>query len=168
MNSVEVEQELALIYQADQDERTVGWNNIDFEQLKENDKPRLKRAKEIFELIKANKVILSGQSLYQLGILFQHSKDINDYPIAGEIGKLSGDAGYSDGYWLSAAAEDRYLVHTTQKQKWGTQFQKNDEEWELVPMIDDAESGATDDLREKRSIPPKSRQLDVFLARADI
>lgn len=83
MNSAEVEQELALIYQADQDERTVGWDNIDFEKLRENDKPRLKRAKEIYELVKAGEVTLSGKALYQLGLLFQHSKDIPDYAVAG-------------------------------------------------------------------------------------
>jgi hypothetical protein len=36
--------------------------------------------------------------------------------------------GHPDAGWLSAAAEDRYLLSIGGKQKWGTQFAKTREE----------------------------------------
>jgi hypothetical protein len=169
MNTVLLENEIEQLYHSDQTERTVGWNNIDFAQMKKNDKQRLKRAKEIYQLLMSQDVSLSGKSLYQLGLLFQHSSDIEDVLIAKALGEMSGAVGYTDGDWLSAAAEDRYLIHKTGLQKWGTQFLKNEDgEWEQVLMQDEHQSDVTDEMRTKKSVPPRSRQLEVFLARTDI
>jgi hypothetical protein len=168
MNSNEIGVELRKIYEADQAERIVGHENIDFDRMHENDKPRLARAKEIYALLKQGIIELAGEELYFLAILFQHSPAIEDYLTAKEIGLLSAEQGYELGKWMSAAAEDRYLLNTGKKQIWGTQFTKDSGEWELMPMQSDEESGITDEMRKEKNVPTRANQKKVFLARTDI
>lgn len=163
-----VSEELADLFARDQADRTVGHENIDFAQMRENDIPRLARAKEFYAMLKSGEANLSGEELYMLGMLYQHSPDANDYKVAMELGALSGEKGCAQGSWLSAAAEDRLLLSTGGKQKWGTQFTKESGEWEQMPMDSDEESGVTDVLRAQKNIPPRNRQMEVFLARNDI
>ncbi|MDB5264863.1 MAG: putative lipoprotein [Parcubacteria group bacterium] len=161
--------ELSEIFEADQAERTVGHKNIDFGKMRENDKPRLARARAIYEGVKEGAIDLNGEELWKLGMLFQHSSNAEDYLIAIEIGNRSAEAGCESGAWLSAAAEDRYLLNTGGKQKWGTQFNKEEgKEWEQMPMQDDEESGITDEMRAEKNLPARDQQMSVFLARDDI
>ncbi len=168
MNSKDIGTELRDIYEVDQAERIVGHENIDFDKMHENDKPRLARAKEIYDLVKEGSVDLTGEELYFLAILFQHSPAIEDYVTAKEIGQLSAEKGYELGKWMSAAAEDRYLLNTGKKQIWGTQFTKDSGEWEIMPIQSDEESGITDDMRKMKNVPIRADQMKVFLARTDI
>lgn len=168
MNSKEIGTELREIYDADQVERVVGHENIDFDTMHEHDKPRLARAKEIYALVKEDSIDLTGEELYFLAILFQHSPAVEDYVTAKEIGLLSAERGYELGKWMSAAAEDRYLINTGKKQIWGTQFTKDSGEWKLVPMQSDEESGITDEMRREKNVPIRADQMKVFLARTDI
>ena len=135
--SIEIQGELNQLFEADQAERIVGQDNIDFERMRENDKPRLARATE-------------------------------DYLVAVEIAKKSAEAGSESGAWLSAAAEDRYLLATGKKQKWGTQFKKENGVWEQLPMQSDEESGITDEMRAQKHVPARNQQMKVFLSRDDI
>lgn len=169
MNSAAMEAKIRTLYEADQAERTVGWEQIDWETLRANDAHRLAQAKQIYRLFTDIDVELSGEALYQLGLLFQHSPAVEDLLLARRCGELSGTKGYTDGDWLAAAAEDRYLLATTGVQKWGTQFYKTEAgAWEQRPMLSDAESGVTDEQRAAKGVPPRSRQLAVFRARTDI
>lgn len=163
-----VAEELNGIFEADQAERTVGHENIDFDKMRENDKPRLARAKEIYEAVKAGALDLDGEELWKLGMLFQHSPEIEDYLTAIEIGTLSAEKGSESGAWLSAAAEDRYLLNTGGKQKWGTQFVKESGEWKQMEMQSDEESGITDEKRAEKHVPARDQQMAIFLARDDI
>jgi hypothetical protein len=163
-----VAEELSAIFEADQAERTVGHENIDFDKMHENDKPRLARAKEIYEEVKAGTLDLDGELLWKLGMLFQHSPEIADYLNAVEIANLSAEKGSESGAWLSAAAEDRYLLNTGGKQKWGTQFIKESGEWKQMEMQSDEESGITDEMRTEKHVPVRDQQMAVFLARDDI
>lgn len=166
--SIEIQGELNQLFEADQAERIVGQDNIDFERMRENDKPRLARAKEIYEEVKKGAVTLDGESLWKLGMLFQHSPHTEDYLVAVEIAKKSAEAGSESGAWLSAAAEDRYLLATGKKQKWGTQFKKENGVWEQLPMQSDEESGITDEMRAQKHVPARNQQMKVFLSRDDI
>jgi hypothetical protein len=136
--------------------------------MHENDKRRLVRAKEIYEDFKAGTLDLNGEELWKLGMLFQHSSEIQDYLAAIEIANLSAEKGSESGAWLSAAAEDRYLLNTDGKQKWGTQFIKESGEWKQMEMQSDEESGITDEMRAEKHVPARDQQMVVFLARDDI
>lgn len=163
-----ISEELSALFEADQAERIVGYENIDFKKMKENDTHRLVRAKEIYEDVKANALDLTGEELWKLAMLFQHSPHSADYLIAAQIADLSAKKGSKSGAWLSAAAEDRYLLNTGSKQKWGTQFTKESGEWEQMPMQSDEESGITDQMRIEKNVSPRDQQMAVFLARKDI
>jgi hypothetical protein len=167
--STAVSKELKEIFEADQAERVVGYENIDFETMRQNDVTRLARAREILSTYRNGTIVLDGEDLYRLGLLFQHSPNTDDYLVAVELGKKSGDLGNRDGAWLSAAAEDRHLTSRGLPQKWGTQFRKNGAgEWEQFPMQSDEESKITDEDREKRGVPSRAKQMEVFLQRDDI
>jgi hypothetical protein len=165
---VSVSDVLSEIFEKDQAERIVGHENIDFEKMRANDIARLARGREIYQEYKSKGLQLSGEDLYRLGMLFQHSPHVEDYKIAMELGQLSGEKGYEQGAWLSAAAEDRYLINTAHKQKWGTQFSKESGEWKQLPMQTDEESGITDMMRATKKVPARDQQISVFLARDDI
>lgn len=164
----EVSRELASLFKLDQAERTVGYENIDFPTMRANDKVRLQRAREIYAEVKASNIILAGEDLYHLAMLFQHSPEVPDYLTARKVADMAADKGSGAGKLLSAAAEDRYLLAVGEKQKWGTQFKREGETWEQFPMQEDAESGITDDMRKERGVPARKDQVATFLARKDI
>jgi hypothetical protein len=57
---------------------------------------------------------------------------------------------------------------TGKKQKWGTQFKKNNQgEWEQSPMYSDEESGVTDYMRKEKDVPERAKQLTIFFNRKD-
>ncbi|MDB5244173.1 MAG: hypothetical protein JWN18_43 [Parcubacteria group bacterium] len=161
--------ELKVIFDADQAERLVGYENINLVQMRENDKPRLDRAREIYNQVKEEGLVLDGEDLWRLGMLYQHSAEPEDYLTAMEIANMSSAAGSEAGAWLTAAAEDRYLLSVGKDQKWGTQFAKNDEgQWYQQPMSSDEESGITDDMRATKGISPRAVQMEEFLKRDDV
>ena len=117
----------------------------------------------IYQEVKDGRAVLSGERLWKLAMLFQHSQDSKDYLAAMEIATLSAEAGSESGVWLSAAAEDRYLLSIGEKQKWGTQFTKESGEWSLLPVQTDEESGITDEVRATRHVPARDQQIRAFL-----
>jgi len=157
--------ELKELFTADQSDRSSDHGHcIDLTKMIANDKIRLVRAHEIERIFKNNIADLSADDLYHLAMLFQHSPDIEDYKITIELATLSGQKGNIHGKWLSAAAEDRYLVSAGQKQKWGTQFRKDENgPWQLQPMETDQESGITDIMRKEKGVTERSKQLETFL-----
>ena len=97
-------------------------------------------------------------------MLFQHGLSSEDYKIAFELTNEAVKQGNEDAKWLSAAAEDRYLLSINKKQKWGTQFKGDGRGgWEQSPMDSDEESGVTDVMRKSKNIPIRSEQLPLFL-----
>ena len=159
-----VAEELDKILEEDQADRAVGHDNIDFKRMSENDRLRLARAREIYQEFKEGKLTLDGERLWKLAMLYQHSPNTDDYLVAMEVANLSAQAGNESGAWLSAAAEDRYLINTGRKQKWGTQFTRQAGEWKQMPMQSDEESGVTDEMRAQKHVPARDQQLAAFLA----
>ena len=157
--------ELKELFAADQSDRSSGLGHyIDLTKMIANDKIRLVRAHEIERIFKNDQVDLTADDLYHLAMLFQHSSEAEDFKVAIELATLSGQKGNIHGKWLSAAAEDRHLLSTGQKQKWGTQFRKDENgPWQLQPMETDQESGITDIMRKEKGVPERSKQLEVFL-----
>jgi hypothetical protein len=147
--------ELQELYKADQNDR----ESDSRQTMGASDALRLNRAREIYNDLQEGKIELSENDIFNLGLLFHHSRDVEDYRIAHELGLRAGEKGK----WLSAVAEDRYLLAKGEKQKWGTQFTKETGEWQLSPMQDDAESGITDEMREIQGIPIRSDQIGTHI-----
>ncbi len=125
------------------------------------DAARLARALELFEL----KEQLPGTEFLDLAFLFQHGGEPDHYKKAWELADEALTQGCETAAWLTAAAEDRYLLSIGEKQKWGTQFSQNEKgEWEQQAMAEDTELGITDDLRRAKNVPARSEQLMVFLS----
>jgi len=156
------------LYESDQADRLVGYENIDYETMQANDEVRIVRSREIYTLVHDNKISLPPESLYELGILLQHGT-VEDVARAQWCGELAFAQGNESGGWLAAAAEDRIEVYNNRPQKWGTQFRKNEaEEWELFPMLTDEESGVNDEMLSVRGIPSRDKLLGEFLKHDDL
>lgn len=152
--------ELKELFDRDQSERQELRDNCDdadrVDQLLANDARRLIRAREIYSEYEAGALLLANEERVQLAFLFQHSIEGDDYRKAHELGSSAGEAGA----WIAAAAEDRWLLSKGDKQKWGTQFTRDNQQ---APMLSDEESGVTDDMRRERGIPSRAEQLAVHL-----
>ncbi|MCC2630869.1 MAG: hypothetical protein K0S38_678 [Candidatus Paceibacter sp.] len=117
----DVENEIALLFDADQNEPIrKGLVNSD-EAMQTRDEDRLIRAKQILKAYQEKVFELSGQDLWKLGCIFQHGRVAENYKIAFELAQQAIDKGYVEATDLLHAAEDRFLLETTEKQKWGTQ-----------------------------------------------
>ena len=164
-----ISSELKRLYEEDQQDRAGKYDEINLEKMRANDSVRLRRAYEIYGLIKTGQVGLSPEDYFHLAMLFQHSPKLEDYQTALEVSIAGAERGSVECAWLSAAAEDRYLLAKGERQKWGTQFKKNAQgEWEQMPMFSDEESKITDEMREEKNVPPRADQMKVFLNRKDI
>lgn len=143
--------------QSDRQELGDNWDDADrIKQLMENDAARLKRAREIYSEYEKGSVMLSDEERVQLAFLFQHSAESDDYRKAYELANSAGESGA----WIAAAAEDRWLLSRGEKQKWGTQFTRDNER---APMLSDEEAGITDEMRKERGIPAREEQLAEHL-----
>lgn len=155
--------ELKELFDEDQSDRlAIGadWDNAELVQkMVANDAIRLGRGREIYEEYKSGTIELASEELVQLAFLFQHSGELDDYWKAHELGNDAGE----EGKWISAAAEDRWLLKRGEKQKWGTQFFGNDQ----APMLSDEESGITDEMRRERRIPVRADQLAIHRGTID-
>lgn len=160
--------ELQHIYESDQKDRSGKYDDIDVEKLHINDVERLKRAKEIYLDLKNGSITLNGGSLYHLAMIFQHGGNSENYSVALELANMALETGHEKSKWLSAAAEDRHLLSIGEKQKWGTQFKKEGEDWEQSPMQEDSESGITDEMRKSMGVPILEDQMKNFLSKSDI
>ncbi len=163
-NKKEMAVELQELFDADQADRIVlegKWNDPELNRRRfENDAVRLKRAQEIYDEYEQGKATLGTEERYQLGMLFHHSADPQNYLKARTLADAAGERGKL----LSAQAEDRYLLATGKKQRWGTQFNMDkDGHQTQEPIQSDEESGITDEMRIKQHVPPRAKQLAVHL-----
>lgn len=153
-----ISSELKSLFDTDQADRAAlhgNWTNKEFiQRMVENDSRRLQRAGEIYEQYKSGSLSLADSEKVQLAFLFQHSSNIDDYWKAHKLGEAAGE----EGKWIAAAAEDRWLLSTGKKQKWGTQFMSDTEQ---APMLSDEESRITDEMRKDREIPVRAEQLKI-------
>jgi hypothetical protein len=158
----DLKSEISAMYAADQSERHAGLHITDIQTLIENDKVRMDRALEIYEVYKAGEV-LDGESLNGLAMIFQHGGDIGSIEKAFELAAAAASAGYAPAEWLMCASEDRLLMYQNKKQKWGTQFRKGDDgKWFLYPIEDDSVTGVTNEMRKKYRILPAEQCIKNF------
>ncbi len=77
---------------------------------------------------------LRGIDYFRSGLIFQHGQTKDLVKIAKQLAKRSFESGYEPGRWLYAAATDRLLMMQGKRQKFGTQFRKYGNVWELHPV----------------------------------
>jgi hypothetical protein len=156
-----VETELADLFAADQKDREDRLSEKDPAMFLARDRARMARARQIFELRKT--AVITPEGLYHLAMLFQHGHNSDDYLKAWQLAEESEKAGHIFGGELAAAAEDRYLLSVGKKQKWGTQFRKEEKgKTVLLDMLPDAESGVTDEMRTARGVMSRSEMLEFL------
>ena len=114
-------QELIVIYKADQNERKP--ENVDWKSLHENDSIRRIRVQQLLDSGKVN----TGKDFARAAMIFQHARDDSkSYAKAVELIKKAIEIDSTINKWLFAAATDRYLLSIGKPQIYGTQYYKEE------------------------------------------
>ncbi len=121
---------------------------------------RDKKRIDILQKILRKKPELRGIDYFRAGIIFQHGQNIALIRIARQLAKKSFENGYESGRWLYAAATDRLFMMWGKKQKFGTQFRKKNDQWELHPL----QEKTTDQERKKYNVLPLQKIRKVSLS----
>jgi hypothetical protein len=138
-----VNDELRLIYQADQaDRRNVGRDR----DLPERDRVRRER---VDELIAAGAVD-SPDDWFRAAMVFQHGSERPHFWRAHLLARRAADAGHAQARWLVAASYDRWLLAGGQPQHYGTQYLIRDGRRVLA----DLDPRTTDAERALWDVPP--------------
>jgi hypothetical protein len=108
------------MYQADQADRqfTSPPTDEDWEAISARDARRLER---VYVLLRADSLSLA-EDYYHAAMVLQHGDTAEDILVAHILATAAGFMGDERGYWLSAAALDRYLLRTRMPQRLGTQY----------------------------------------------
>lgn len=142
--------ELEQLYLEDHKERSSKTNTT----INQDTARRIQRLKQIIPSIDTTEI----WNCHYLAYLLQHSDDSADYKLAHEYAKKAIEMGSTVTKWLYAATQDRYLLSQGKKQKYGTQFIKKGDVWEMAPF----DNSITDAERAKYFVPPISDALKVF------
>lgn len=143
--------ELAEIRRADQADRQVRADKIDWSLVAARDKARLSRVREI---ITAGG-LRTAEDYYDAALVCQHGETVDDIRLAYALATISAaiDPKATSASWLTAAAWDRIMMRMDKPQWYGTQFRKGKEpnaRWELY-NID--ETVVTDEQRKALGVP---------------
>lgn len=98
-------------------------------------KPRDKKRVALMRKIFAEKPKLKALDYFRAGIIFQHGGTPEATRTAVRMARYGMKTGHKKSRWLFAAATDRLLIQQGKKQKFGTQFQRNEKGlWHLLPL----------------------------------
>lgn len=117
----------------------------DWKKLTERDK---KRQEKISGILKKSKEKFTGEDYFMIGIIFQHGTTISHSKKAVGFAKKGAELDNDKAKWLYAAATDRLLIRQKKRQKFGTQYRKIKNKWELYPT----DSKTTDKERAKYNV----------------
>lgn len=136
---------IAAMFKEDQEERDPDKGTWDEKFWKELNKRDKKRRLEVRKIISAGG-LNEAVDFYGAAMIFQHGETTSDYGMAKKLAKEAMEMGLEKAKWLYAATTDRYLVSKGKKQKFGTQFEKdNSDSWVIVGGIDSKTSQADRD-----------------------
>lgn len=149
--------ELEKFYMEDTAER----GNLDYEDMElmqtfdSRCVERIEKTKEIIE----NKEFDESEiwNLHYAAYILHHSDNEKDNKTANELAKKAVNLGSSVTKWLYAATLDRYLLSQGKKQKYGTQYKFEDNEWKPQPV----EESTTDDERSEYGVKPLKEYLSA-------
>ena len=142
-------EELAELFKTDQKVRS-GFLNVTPEQLAEMLKDDPLRRARVADLYDSGS-LSTANDYYHAAMIFQHGEKPDEFLFAHELAVASLALGNQNARWLVAATEDRFLKSLGRKQRFGTQFGKdnNDTNWKLHDM----DAGVNDDLRAVMNCP---------------
>jgi hypothetical protein len=146
--TIENNPELTELFMQDQKDReTTNWNSpVEAQSVAKKDDERRTRVQQLSELGD----IKSAEDFYHSAMIFQHGETPEDFLQAHEFAKKSAELGDERGKWLIAASLDRYLTHTGQPQKYGTQYRITNGIKTLFPI----DPTTTDEERATLNVPP--------------
>ncbi len=115
-----VTEELRALYQADQVDRqfTSPPTDEDWKVISARDAERQAR---VCELLRGDRLAVP-EDFYHAAMILQHGETAEDALLAHILATAAGFMGDERGYWLSAAALDRFLLRTRMPQRLGTQY----------------------------------------------
>jgi len=148
-----MQEELALLYQQDQADRSQ-WQTLTPEQQKsvgQRDEKRLQRVEELL----AKGALQDAEDYFHAAMVFQHGRIAEHYWQAHELAKRGAELGHPTSRWLTAAAYDRWLMCQGKPQKYGTQYTIRDGQW-LLYEVDPA---TADEQRAAWNVPPLAKAL---------
>lgn len=143
--------EMQQIYDADQADRSVTIDKIDWAAVGPRDAARRKRTQQLM----AEGRLHSGADFLGAAYVFQHGDTAEDYLMAHTLAILAVRMGDGRGLYIAAATLDRYLQRIGQKQIYGTQTTSQGGPWTQEPynrqLISDA-------LRRELNVPDVAAQ----------
>jgi len=133
-------EELRRLHDEDQADRAA--EAIDWSAVGPRDHARLKRVKELFETDQLH----TANDYYRAAMILQHGEVPEDFLLAHEFCVVAILKGKNDreSAWLSASAEDRFLMNIGRPQRFGTQFRSEGAGPLRLYTVGD---GVTDELR---------------------
>jgi len=140
---------LQALRDADQADRRVGVNAIDWSIVAPRDEQR--RA-AVVELVRTGQ-LRTATDYANAALIYQHGATADEIRTAPALATLALtlEPQHASARWLSLAAWDRLLMREGRPQWWGTQFHKNAQgRWELYPVDEDA---VTDTRRIEMGLP---------------
>jgi len=117
-----VTEELRALYEADQADRQFSSppTEEDWVAISARD---VERQARVYELLREGR-LAAAEDFYHAAMVLQHGDTAEDILLAHILATAAGFSGDERGYWLSAAALDRYLLRTGEPQRLGTQYVK--------------------------------------------
>jgi hypothetical protein len=147
--------ELQALYEQDQADRSVFFEQLDHEQLQQvlqRDRARRHRVEELV----AGEALQAPEDYFHAAMVFQHGETLDDFWRAHELARRGAELGNPNCRWLAAAAYDRWLTNQGKPQKYGTQYtSRDDEPYRLV----DVDPTTTDEERAAWNVPPLAEAL---------
>jgi len=142
-------EELARLYREDQADRMPPPGQIiDWPAVLPRDRAREARVKELYR----SGALQTGADYYHAAMILQHASAPEDYLLAHEFCVVALSKGERRALWLAAATEDRFLMRIGRPQRFGTQYQSEDE---AKPVrLYRVDEGVTDGLRRAFGVPP--------------
>lgn len=142
---------LQSLYVADQaDRQSAQYFEKNYLEIGKRDK---NRRHQVAQMIKSRELV-DAIDFYHAAMVYQHGDTPNDYKKAHKLAKTSMDMGYHPARWLFAASLDRYLFSQGKPQKFGTQYQFDENGNEIYFPIDPS---TTDQERKLYDVPIKKR-----------
>lgn len=106
--------------------------------------------------------LVTANDYYHAAMIFQHGSDSVAYKLAWDLAEIAVtlDSTHYSALWLTAAAQDRYLLSIGKRQVYGTQFMVYTDVWYLQVIDQSAVSDADRQCKGTRTLS----EIEAFLS----
>ena len=102
--------ELQALYEQDQADRSVFFEQLDHEQVQQVLQRDRARRQRVGELV-GSEALQAPEDYFHAAMVFQHGETLEDFWRAHELAGRGAELGHPDCRWLAAAAYDRWLTN---------------------------------------------------------